>query len=355
MDTYLELLEVLNTKGKPVSPRNKNVKEMLDVKFYIEDNRTLICQPGIRDVTDGTTNEGQYLRAEFVWYMAGSMQPNFISKYGSMWAKLINKFNEEDPFNGKINSNYGFQVFYKPATLLFDDKKATESISLFNWCLNELTKDPSSRKAIMQYTWPIIYQDGVNDFTCTQTQQFFNREDILYNLINIRSSDAIKGLTFDIPWWDFVGQAAAQYLNIEYGKMSVNIASSHFYETDSKLVNNMLENENKFTRKKMLINTALHVQRDGPRVSQDIANYYKSAIDKVENDKKDELLISNAIKNIDNMSKINDFTNVSFIDIIKYISNIHVFSAIALNDYVEKESLTRLNNEIFNLAVRIED
>jgi len=250
--SYIQNLSNIKFCGLVTNPRGIEVRELIGTNIWINDNKVLMKCPGIRDVTNPETKEGQYLRAEFVWYMSGSLKTDFISMFGKMWSRLGNKFSEQNIYNEKINSNYGYHVFYKPAaenlTLLeeFDLDMENVKIPQFYWAKNELEKDRNSRKAILQYTWPLIYLPGVNDFTCTQTQHFMIREtydglEELYNLVNIRSSDAIKGLTFDLPWWSFVGQYMAKLFGIENTPMKVSINSSHYYSTDEALVDQLIQ------------------------------------------------------------------------------------------------------------------
>jgi thymidylate synthase len=353
MDFYIKLLQELNTNGLEVSPRSKNVKELIDVKFYVDNNETLINLPEIRDVVDQNTKEGQYLRAEFVWYMSGNIKPDFISLYGSMWKNLTNKFNENDSLNGMINSNYGTHVFYLSPTLGHDNNE--KITNQFDWVLNELIHDRDSRKAIIQYVWPPIYMTGVRDFTCTQNQHFFIRNDRLINLINIRSSDAIKGLTFDIPWWDFVGQALAQQLNITYENMVVNIGSSHYYDSDNTLVENIINNSDKFNRKKLLINSFDCISENTTNLYDYIINYYKNVYNNAHiNDNYTNEQVNNIVNNNIGKNKL-DIDNINSIDIIKYLSNLHVNLACDMIKYIDKNELTIINNKIFDLTFRIEE
>lgn len=262
---YVNLLEQIKNNGTVSAPRGKQIHELINASMTIESNE-IISLEGIRDVANAHTNEGKYLRAEFIWYMSGRLKVDYISKFGSMWAKLVNNIelshdasnNIAKDINRQVNSNYGYHVFYKDATFpitfenLRGDKKFRNP-SMFEYVCEELNRDRDSRKAIIQYTWPIIYFDGVNDFTCTQNQHFMIRNNELINIINIRSSDAIKGLTFDVPWWSIVGQMVAQKLNCKYGKMIVNMNNSHFYDSDIKLIDNILENKEKLQLKSLVL------------------------------------------------------------------------------------------------------
>ena len=252
--SYFNLIFDLEKKGQISAPRGMKVYELIDVHLEIDNNKTLLSVPTVRDVVNPETSEGKYLRAEFVWYMSGTRTTSFISRYGSMWDKLKNKFPENDKENRLVNSNYGYQVFYKfPFKDIPKGSLETVYYSMFDWVLQELHRDRDSRKAVIQYTIPSIYREGVSDFTCTQNQQFLIRNNTLYNIVHIRSSDAVLGLTFDIPWWDFVGQLVASETKSNYFKLNVNIGSSHFYERNEDVIDKLIEFSNPHDHVKSLV------------------------------------------------------------------------------------------------------
>ena len=249
MQTYFELLRNLNNNGKVYSPRNIPVKELINEHLEIPSNRCLISIPGIRDVIDPTTKEGKYLRAEFVWYMSKNLDTNYISNYTNVWSKIVNPaYPEFKDRQNCVNSNYGYAIFRNVFdirdTFIHSTNNNMKYIYYLHYVLYCLSNDEFSRQAIIPYTDNVIYNNGVRDFTCTQNQHFLIRDNKLYSIVCLRSSDAIKGLTFDIPWWSFVSQLVAQYFDINEINLSVNIGSSHYYMSDSKLVDDILANNN---------------------------------------------------------------------------------------------------------------
>lgn len=272
---YKKLLKKIDIEGIVSAPRDLTIKELIGERLDISDNNVLVNCPVIRDVLDPFSKAGIYLRAEFIWYMAGLLDPAYISYFGKMWDRLRNPGCHEFSYTlgemitkteGLVNSNYGYQVFYKPVLEeKFYDKINNIPIyysyenSSFKWIISELNKDRDSRKAIIQYTLPNIYYKGVKDFTCTQNQHFLIRENKLYNIVTIRSSDAIKGLTFDLPWWDFVGQAVARITGAVYSDMCVNIGSSHYYSTNKELVEKLINSED-FKMKKLILRSNFDIK-----------------------------------------------------------------------------------------------
>lgn len=353
---YLDLIIKIKNEGIISHPRNCEVKELIDEHITISNNNTLICLPNVRDVTDPNSKEGQYLRAEFVWYMSGSLLPNYISRFGSMWNKLTNQFNVETNSNmhGTINSNYGNRVFFSsPLDYITSSGGFTNSFDLI---CNELTNDSDSRKAIIQYTTPYMYLNDVRDFTCTQTQQFLIRQNKLYNIVNIRSSDAIKGLSFDMPWWDFIGQCIAKKFNVDYDNLYINIGSSHYYSTDEKTINNLtdLKYKNDFKMKKLILKNKMDIEKVN-KLLNDI-NVYFTSFDKKYNANSNITDMDFVIMLKDNFNK-----NIKFVDFDNYTAAkilsslvVNLVEQTSITYYSDKEKLIKFNNEIFDIIFDIE-
>jgi len=334
-ENYQNLLKSIKSYGFKSYPRGLEISELINENLNIFNNNILMHVPGVRDVIDPNTKEGQYLRAEFVWYMSGKLDTNFISKFGKMWERLGNNFYTDDILNGMINSNYGYHVFYRPINekslyaIEYCNYKAPDQISSFEWIINELETDIDSRKAIIHYTWPVIYRKGVRDFTCTQTQHFIVRENYLFNLVHIRSSDAIKGLTFDIPWWDFVGQLAAKILKVKYGSLQINMGSSHYYSTDSELIDKLINTNN------------LEFARMTLREEKDIVNRLNNTVE----------YIKSIHNNNDNFYKLDDIVNRydnSKFSFYKYIMDICKYYLSTKDLLKSKDVMIDINNRIFD-------
>lgn len=340
---YIDLLKYLSKYGLSVSPRQQDVKEAIGVGLEVFNNKTLISLPGIRDASDPNTREGKYLRAEFVWYMSGDMRPNFIGKYASLWNKITNNIDiAEEKYkdiNEYVNSNYGYQVFHKIATLPWWISKEAP-VSMFEWVCNELKKDRDSRKAIIQYTIPhIIYNNGVRDFTCTQNQHFMIRTNKLINIVHIRSSDAIKGLTFDIPWWDIVGQLVANELDCDYLDLMVNINSSHYYDSDKKLVCDIINNEDKCRMKSL----KLHNPKDKENNRSKLLDIY---------DEMCKYYLEKCNGNNHYIIGTYDVENANNIGLLKMICLLHESMSIILDDEkIPNERIDEFNNKIFDTVL----
>lgn len=115
----------------------------------------------------------------------------------------------------------------------------------FEWAVYSLEKDRESRQAVMTYNTGAFNFEGNNDYICTQHQAFFIRKGRLECYIALRSSDAIFGLTYNMPWWSIVHQQLflrlkEKYPELQLGAIRVTIYSAHIYEQHWSLVRSML-------------------------------------------------------------------------------------------------------------------
>jgi len=243
-DSYINNLKNILDNGYTCNPRGSEIKELLgSVIEGKADENQIISYPGIRDVSDFNTNPGKYLESELLWYFSGSNSPEFISLFGSMWDRIKSADNT-------LNSNYGRSVFY--------DSIPEFNVPKFDWVINAFKKDKDTRQAIIPYTNEKIYlEEFGKDFTCTQLQHFFIRENKLHSIVYIRSSDSILGLNFDIPFWSIVCQLMREYLvgnyyvnnklgevicdNLGIGNLKVFIGSSHIYSNHYSLCRKLCE------------------------------------------------------------------------------------------------------------------
>ncbi len=157
-----------------------------------------------------------YIQREIEWYKSKSL--NVYDIPGGP-PKIWERVSDE---NGFINSNYGWMVFSK------------ENGSQYQNCLNELRKNKDSRRGVMIYMRPEMWNDydknGMSDFCCTWGVQFLIRNDILYSYIIMRSNDCVFGFKNDRAWHQYVLDKLSKDLNIKNTKMIWNAGSLHIYE-----------------------------------------------------------------------------------------------------------------------------
>lgn len=224
MKAYYDLLSWVFWHGQEISIRGLKIKELINETLRIS-GTNFYAVPEIRPISKVVP----YLMGELAWYFSGSNDVNGILRYSKFWDKIKNPDNS-------VNSNYGYNVFYK---------KNQFHKTQYEWVKEQLIKDKSTRKAIILYTDQENCFDTNRDFVCTQLQHFFIRNNELFSIVYIRSSDMIKGLTYDMPFWSIVqNQLYLELLNVyPYLKLCeivVHFGSIHIYETDFKLVESIL-------------------------------------------------------------------------------------------------------------------
>ena len=160
---------------------------------------------------------------ELAWYLSESLNVNDI--YGDI-PKIWQDVSDRD---GYINSNYGWCIFSRENGRQYDN------------AIEALMQDPYSRQANMIYTRPSMHVDakknGRRDFMCTNTVQLLIRNDVLYYIVNMRSSDAVFGYKGDRYWHEFVfNRAILDIGNVSKGHMVWNAGSLHVYPRHESLV-----------------------------------------------------------------------------------------------------------------------
>lgn len=171
----------------------------------------------------------EYIDREIEWYLSQSTNINDI--YGeerdapAAWKYAADKY-------GNINSNYGLLIF------------APKYFSQFAEVQYELSINPNSRRAVMIYNRPSIWEEykenGKSDFICTNAVNYFIRDNKLNAVVQMRSNDVVFGYRNDKAWQDYVMKELADSLNVEVGDMFWNAASLHIYEKHFKYLDEYL-------------------------------------------------------------------------------------------------------------------
>ena len=158
----------------------------------------------------------EYIERELAWYKSQSLYVEDIpGQTPAIWKQVADK-------NGKINSNYGYLIW------------SEENGRQYDHVLNELKKNPNSRRASMIYNRPTMHtdycKDGMSDFVCTYANNFLIRDDKLVSHYLMRSNCAIFGANNDFAWARYVQQKLAHDLDIALGDLIWTASSLHVYE-----------------------------------------------------------------------------------------------------------------------------
>lgn len=174
-----------------------------------------------------------YVRREIDWYESQSLKVDDIPGGApAVWKACASR-------EGAINSNYGALIY------------APWNGHQYEMVLNELRKNPFSRRAVMIYTRPTMHveynQDGMSDFICTNAVQYLLRDGYLDVTVQMRSNDVRFGYRNDRAWQKHVQEKLIADLNeglafslgvVEPGDIYWQCGSLHVYEKDFYLVDN---------------------------------------------------------------------------------------------------------------------
>jgi thymidylate synthase len=188
--------------GIEVSPRGRLVREILnfDHKFYPEHRL-------INHVFMPLNME--YLKAELRWYVAADYDDESIAAHASTWDAVRNP-------DGRWLSNYGYWLWGEPQRL--------------RWVIDELKRDPESRRAVVHISTPEHLHPDFKDIACTMYMNFHIRTELLYTSVRMRSQDAVWGLRNDLPFFWFVADVVSKAIGVPLGYMHYVVDSYHIYE-----------------------------------------------------------------------------------------------------------------------------
>ena len=184
----------------------------------------------------GTPNQ-EYIEAEINWYNSKSTNIKDIYETATSHVGLRKPtpkawiYSAND--HGEINSNYGHLIY------------SGKYYKQYDKVLNELLKNPDSRRASMVYQRPSIWKEykenGKNDFICTNAVTYYIRDNMLHASVQMRSNDVIFGYRNDYAWQRHVQEKLQDdlYYNgiqTELGYIYWQVQNLHVYERHFDLV-----------------------------------------------------------------------------------------------------------------------
>lgn len=169
----------------------------------------------------GAPNQ-DYIQRELEWYKSQSLNVGDIpGGPPEIWKQVAST-------TGWINSNYGYLIW------------SNDNWNQYEHARDELRANPNSRRAVMIYTRPMIWADynidGMSDFICTNTVQYFIRDDKLQVVVQMRSNDVVFGYKNDYAWQEHVAIMLCDELGVELGDIIWHVGSLHVYERHFGLV-----------------------------------------------------------------------------------------------------------------------
>jgi thymidylate synthase len=185
---------------------------------FIADEDWIIRQPNY-----------EYIERELEWYKSQSLYVDDIpGETPAIWKQVASK-------HGRINSNYGHLIW------------SEENYNQYENVLEELHRNPNSRRAVMIYNRPSMHQDyctdGMSDFVCTYANTFMIRDNKLISHYLMRSNDAVFGYDNDVHWAMYVQKMLAQRLLVEVGDIIWTATNLHVYERHFKFIEELMNEQ----------------------------------------------------------------------------------------------------------------
>lgn len=222
-DIQCEFADKLNTGDFVTDKGGAKVIEIINASFIADESCIF-----------GTVNE-DYVKRELEWYRSLSLNVNDIPGGApAIWKQVADK-------DGLINSNYGWCIYSK------------DNGNQFTKVVDELIASPLSRRATMIYIRPSMHEDykrnGMSDFMCTYSTQYYLRDGQLHASVFMRSNDAVYGYKNDYAWQRYVQKEVLNAINgrnstvYGLGDLHWNAGSLHVYERHFDLVREWNQNQ----------------------------------------------------------------------------------------------------------------
>lgn len=204
---FLAVYQDLLLTKEDIAPRKERTKEIQDYVF--------ILAPYERFTSFKARNMSMdYIKAEFKWYMSGDPYNDMITEHAQIWKDI------RQP-DGRFFSNYGHYIF------------GTQGGAQF--VVDELVIDRDSRRAVI----PLLNASHLfhenKDVVCTYSIGFRIRNNFFNMSVNMRSNDAIWGMTNDVACFSLIHETIFTMVkshipDIEMGYYCHKVDSLHVYE-----------------------------------------------------------------------------------------------------------------------------
>lgn len=152
--------------------------------------------------------------AMYFWYKAADREDTSIIKHFPEYKSCIDKNHK------KFNSNYGYY--------------AKDGLNI---CIEALKANEFSRQACFMINNNTAMSQNSIDKLCTNAIMFFIRNNSLYMIVQMRSSNLLTLLPYDMfifsTWYAKVYNALIKtYPMLRISQIKVQVASLHYYQTD---------------------------------------------------------------------------------------------------------------------------
>jgi|SRR5208282_3126695 len=213
------------SQGSFSSPRNLRIVEL--------ENYHYVLPPYMR-FTNFTARKMSidYIKHETMWFLRGDPYDLSICENATMWRNII--------VRGRLNSNYGLAIWRQGG---------------FDWVIEELLRDPDSRRACISILNESHMRSDTKDVPCTAYINFRIRKNHLNMSVHMRSQDAIFGMTNDAPAFSFIHEMVfetlkenGQFEGLEMGDYHHTADSFHVYERHFEMLEQLTAADAQFER-----------------------------------------------------------------------------------------------------------
>jgi thymidylate synthase len=177
---------------------------------------------------------------ELLWFLGGHTDVKWLQARGvTIWdewatAEQCAKFGRPE---GELGPIYGHQWRHFGAT-----KENPNGYDQISWLINEIKKNPNSRRLIIT-GWNPIEQGQVALPPCHTLFQFYIQEGKLSCQLYQRSADSFLGIPYNIASYALLTQMVAQVCNLELGDFIHTFGDLHIYANHLEQVKLQLSRE----------------------------------------------------------------------------------------------------------------
>jgi hypothetical protein len=201
--------------GSSFGEQRRDTREMISVSFSIKTPRRRLIYSRHRRV------DISYAIANAIWTFIGSGDLDLISFYNP---------------RGEDFSDDGATLFAAPGPRIL-----SPSCNQVDRIVETLTRDPSSRRALMQIFLPSDLLSETRDCSCIMGMQFFIRENKLSCLALMRSQSALMILPYDLFMLTMLHEAVACRLGKRIGPYYHFCGSLHYYRDEEDFVHRSIQ------------------------------------------------------------------------------------------------------------------
>jgi thymidylate synthase len=217
-DCWLNLVNTVLSTGTAVAPRGKSCTELVSIQTRFPMRKPIVLNTH-RDLGY------KFLFAEAHWILSGDDRVETIAPFSSRIAQFSD---DGETFFGAYGPRLSEQSYY---------------------LLNKLRQDKDTRQAVVTI-WQESPWDS-KDIPCTISVQFLIRNNKLYCIDTMRSSDIWLGWPYDAFNFTMLSASVLLYLQEDYptlelGDLIMNLGSAHLYTENFARAYTCIENPKDF-------------------------------------------------------------------------------------------------------------